>query len=221
MLQKSQPCIFWLVLIILTVIKSCPASYPDVTVTGTTTGGSVWGSSPYTDDSDIGKAAVHFGLIQPCQSAIIHKTTVGQLTSYTASTANGVTTSSWGSWCGITLSLVSIQNSDPNCASFNPSTCACTGCGAGYIFKTVDGQQKCIRDPADLIRDCSTYATLSGGGYECSTCNPSPNIAKYQFVTNGLLANRCLNTLTEYLQNCGTYSFISSVYACTNCATGY
>jgi len=84
----------------------CQTSYPDVTVTGALLG-SVWGSSPYTDDSNIGVAAVHAGLISVGEYAVIKKTSAGYLSSYTGSSQNGVTTSSWNSgFCGITLSRV-------------------------------------------------------------------------------------------------------------------
>lgn len=34
-----------------------------MTVTGSTTGGTVWGSNPYTIDSDMDRAALHAGIV--------------------------------------------------------------------------------------------------------------------------------------------------------------
>ena len=61
---------------------------------------SIWGSGVYTDDSSIGTAAVHLGLMtfQSGGSALI-EIRPGQ-DSYQGSTANGVSTESYGSWGG-------------------------------------------------------------------------------------------------------------------------
>ncbi len=61
---------------------------------------SIWGSGVYTDDSSIGSAAVHLGLMtfQTGGSALI-EIRPGQ-DSYQASTANGVSTEAYGSWGG-------------------------------------------------------------------------------------------------------------------------
>src|SRR5262249_8785682 len=84
---------------------TCPTSYPDVSVTGVTSGGTVWGSGPYTDDSNLAMAGVHAGLISVGQSATIHRTSTGSTNNYVASTRNGVTTSNWNTpWCGVNLS---------------------------------------------------------------------------------------------------------------------
>ncbi len=89
--------------------------YPDQTVKGSTSGSSVWGSNPYTDDSDFNKAAIHAGLISVGQTATIRKTSAGYLYNFVGSTSNGVTTSGWTSgWCGVTLSIVSTPTSLEN-----------------------------------------------------------------------------------------------------------
>ena len=60
----------------------CFADY-DTTVTGTT-GGSIWGSGPYTSDSVISSAAVHSGIITLGQTAIIRVRSEGNLSNYKA-----------------------------------------------------------------------------------------------------------------------------------------
>jgi hypothetical protein len=79
----------------------------DIQVTGSNTG-SVWGSGPYTDDSNIGTAAVHAGLISVGQSATIRVIARGTDSYFPGSTQNGVTTYGWfSSWGAIDLELVS------------------------------------------------------------------------------------------------------------------
>ena len=62
-----------------------------------TTGGSVWGSGPYTADSNICRAARHAGRIGPRGGTVTVRLLSGR-SSYGGSTANGVTTSNWGSY---------------------------------------------------------------------------------------------------------------------------
>jgi len=68
-------------------------------VTGSTSG-SVWGSGVYTDDSSVAVAAVHAGVVAPGQTAEVTINIQAGQSSYTASTANGVTSRSWNSWGG-------------------------------------------------------------------------------------------------------------------------
>jgi hypothetical protein len=59
--------------------------------------GPVWGSGPYTADSDLCRAARHAGAIGPA-GGLIHVTSAPGQNSYSGTTRNGVTTSSWGSY---------------------------------------------------------------------------------------------------------------------------
>jgi hypothetical protein len=60
--------------------------------------GSVWGSDIYTQDSSICRAAVHNGVITADEGGSVTAKAAPGCKSYTASTANGVTTSSWGEY---------------------------------------------------------------------------------------------------------------------------
>ena len=60
-------------------------------------GGSVWGSGPYTGDSHICTAAMHAGVIGASGGNVRLIDRPGQ-SSYAGSSANGVQTSSWGSY---------------------------------------------------------------------------------------------------------------------------
>ncbi len=80
--------------------------YPRRTVTGRLTGGTVWGTGPYTDDSDFNRAAVHAGLVAVGQTAVIEPYAISNYPSYSGSTQNGVSTSVWSTnWCGYSIRL--------------------------------------------------------------------------------------------------------------------
>lgn len=84
--------------------------YQSVSVTGKTNG-AVWGSGPYTDDSDLGVAAVHAGLIEVGQTATIEFYDIAYYQSFPGSSANGITTANWNSgWCGFNIRLITPTN---------------------------------------------------------------------------------------------------------------
>jgi len=64
-----------------------------------TSGGQVWGSGPYTDDSSLCRAAVHAGVVPVSGGAIRFQVTAG-LPGYQGSQRNGVSTSGYGAWHG-------------------------------------------------------------------------------------------------------------------------
>jgi len=105
---------------IFSIVASC-GPYSDQIIYGSTSGGIVWGSNPYTDDSDFNKAALHAGLISAGQTATIRKTSAGYLYNFTGSAFNGVTTLPWTTgWCGVTVSLVSLGTT-PSVAVTSPN----------------------------------------------------------------------------------------------------
>jgi len=58
--------------------------------------GAVWGSGPYTSDSNIGMAAVHAGVLEVGESGVVRVKFVPSPPAYQGTTANGVTTSNYG-----------------------------------------------------------------------------------------------------------------------------
>ena len=68
-------------------------------VTGRLTG-SVWGNGTYTDDSDLGTAAVHAGILRDGQQGIVRVTVLPGYNSYDSSTRNGVTSNTYATWQG-------------------------------------------------------------------------------------------------------------------------
>lgn len=69
-------------------------------VQGTVSGGTVWGSGVYTDDSHLGTAAVHAGLLKPGETGIVMVTMLPGQKSYSGASAHGVTSRNYGSWPG-------------------------------------------------------------------------------------------------------------------------
>ena len=63
-------------------------------------GGAVWGTDVYTDDSTVAAAAVHAGVLAAGETKTVTVTILAGQASYPASTRNGITSSSWGSWGG-------------------------------------------------------------------------------------------------------------------------
>jgi hypothetical protein len=66
-------------------------------VTGRTSGGSLWGTDYYTTDSSLALAAVHAGAIRNGESGVIKVTLYAGQKSYVGSVRNGVASSNWGS----------------------------------------------------------------------------------------------------------------------------
>jgi len=68
-------------------------------VTGSATG-MVWGTDVYTDDSSLGAAVVHAGLLAPGQTGVVTVQILGPYKGFDASTRNGVQSSDFGKWEG-------------------------------------------------------------------------------------------------------------------------
>ncbi len=71
----------------------------ELSVTGATSG-PVWGTDVYTDDSHVGRAAVHAGVLAPGETKTVTVSILPGQSSYAASSRNGVSSSSWGGWGG-------------------------------------------------------------------------------------------------------------------------
>ena len=69
------------------------------TLTGSTSG-SLWGTTIYTDDSNVAVAAVHAGFVTAGQISIVTVIILPGQSSYTSTTQHGITSTSYGSWSG-------------------------------------------------------------------------------------------------------------------------
>lgn len=87
-------------------VPLCPGAYHDAgkgwsstcrCADGSGNGGSVWGSGPYTTDSNLCRAARHAGVIG-AGGGLVRVTSAPGQASYTGSRRNGVETLNWGSY---------------------------------------------------------------------------------------------------------------------------
>lgn len=103
---------------------SCPAARGNT--------GSVWGSGPYTADSDVCSAARHAGAISEEGGPIMVSAELGQA-AYQGGSQNGVNTSSWGSYdqsFGVAAVKAKLTTSADGACTTMPSgadtyTCSC------------------------------------------------------------------------------------------------
>ena len=136
----------------------CPAtgvSQGEITVTGTT-GGSVFGSGPYTLNSDIDTAAVHAGLITPGTTAVIVKKSASpdRISNFPGSTRNGVTSlASSNTFTGVIDELEIVEPGPLGSTSIDVTPLNVSGSGADIAVTT---------NSSGLINDTIIY----GGGSE-------------------------------------------------------
>jgi hypothetical protein len=78
-------------------------------VTGRATGGAVWGSDIYTDDSALSVAAVHAGALKDGQEGIVKVTILKHEGTYDSTTRNGVTTAAFGTYPGSSFRVEAVN----------------------------------------------------------------------------------------------------------------
>lgn len=138
---------------------------------GGDTGGAVWGSNPYTSDSDVCTAATHAG-VNGNKGGLVHVVPMGGQDSYPGSTANGVTTREWGSYgASFTFQpespfILQLDNAaaDGVCSTF-PTGAAihtCT-CGPGPYTGSVWGNGPYTSD-SDLCTAARHSGVIGDGG---------------------------------------------------------
>ena len=138
--------------------------YRAFTVTGTT-GGTIWGSGPYTDDSAFAAAAVHAGLIEVGQTAVIEPYAVDNYLWYNASYANGVHTNDWhSSWCGYQIKLL---------GSPTPTTSTTTTSTTTSTTSTTEPEVPVIPEPeVPVIPEPETTTTTTAVPVTTTTTEP-------------------------------------------------
>ncbi len=82
---------------VLETFRQQPTTVVYVTLTGAT-GGSVWGSGPYTFDSNLAAAAVHAGVLAIGATGTVKVTVLDGQASYSGSLRNGISSSSYGAF---------------------------------------------------------------------------------------------------------------------------
>ena len=143
--------------------------------------GSVWGGADgiYTDDSAIGKAAVHAGLLRVGEQGVVKITILPGAQRYLGSTRNGITTNHYGSFAGSFRFESAAASGNRGIVSHNPvvvgnnrpsggTTQTSTGTtqSVGGTTQTATGSDY-LSDPGNLIKfrknSGSTYSILITG----------------------------------------------------------
>ena len=88
--------------------------------------GSLWGTDVYTDDSTLGLAAVHAGVVSVGQTKNVVVTVLAGQSSYSGTSRNGVTSSGYGAWQGSFRIAPA-----PSSGSTTANTCNVVPCAAG------------------------------------------------------------------------------------------
>ena len=100
------------------------------------TGGIVYGSNPYTTDSNWNVAAVHAGLVSVGESAVIQKILPAADTNFPGSVSNGVTTlSKTSNSCGVVITR-STGTLSGVCTATNVKTIFYPSAGSAFSFTT-------------------------------------------------------------------------------------
>jgi subtilisin-like proprotein convertase family protein len=84
----------------MTAYRSNVGTVYSMTLTGSNSGGLIWGTNVYTDDSRLSMAAVHAGVLTNGQTGIVYVEMMPGQSSYAASAQNGVTSNPWAAWGG-------------------------------------------------------------------------------------------------------------------------
>ncbi|MEN9865281.1 MAG: hypothetical protein RL748_871, partial [Pseudomonadota bacterium] len=194
----------------------------------------------YTSDSNIPKALVHSGLLQPGQSARVKITVLGALPYFTGTTANGLTTASYpASWCGMQLALdapptisashspnplVAGQAFTMNWRSTNASTISYTCSNGGGLVLSGSSPNATGTVNASALAGwvsdapvCSWTATGSGGASanyrdSLSTVTPPPTAP----VINSVIRSPATMTAgSPFTVSWNTSNASNMAYACT------
>lgn len=156
--------------------------------TGSETG-SVWGSGPYTADSNICVAARHAGAVGTSGGTVTSYGIAGQA-SYAGTSANGVTTSNWGSYGASFVfrasgagTTVPGGQATAACGAFpggsGPYVCGCTGSETGSVWGsgpyTADSNLCVAARHAGMIGPSGGTITVLGIGGQSAYSGSSAN----------------------------------------------
>jgi hypothetical protein len=135
----------------LNLLPGVPSVYE---VTGSSSGSEVWGSNPYTNNSDWNRAAVHAGIVSVGETANIRFYSPLDYNVYTGSNLNGINTLDYGSFCGVYIrregdDLSGVADATNLKSYFKPAPLS------GYRFTTSASGSTYIKAPIFAMRDLS------------------------------------------------------------------
>lgn len=170
--------------------------------------GTVWGSGPYTIDSAPGQVAKHSGAMTVCQTGVLSRTALGLLTGYVGSSSNLVNSQNYaGSFCGMSVSLVSLSNAGSTCFCTGYSGSLCTGCDIGFTLEpTVAALPICVPN-ANYDSNCISY-THTCKMYRCTTC--AAGYTAVNIESGAGSPKRCMSASAGLIRDCLIYQVTSA-----------
>ena len=142
----------------------------EVNVTGSING-SIWGTGIYTYDSDIATAAVHNGNLQDGISGTVYIEIIPVINNHVASTANGVTSMSYGAWGNISYQFVPQPQSTPSSCTGSVETFTIT-VNPTPTVDAITSQVVCENTSTAAVAFTSTF-NVSGTTYDWTNDNTS------------------------------------------------
>ena len=175
----------------VTALPGNPGTEITVTCPANCTGGSVWGTSPYTDDSSVCTAAIHAGALTAAGGTTTIAIVPGQST-YPSGYANGVTTSSWGSWGrGFVFQTAAVQltcGQNAQSLAGDPGRTYLVNCPANCTSSTIWGASVYSDDSAVCTAAIHAGVLTAAGGRTVVTI--APGQASYPATTsNGVTSS--------------------------------
>jgi hypothetical protein len=145
------------------------------------TASTVWGSGPYTDDSSLCTAAVHAGVITLASGGLVTIEVRAGESSYASSTANGITTTSYGSWtCSFAIVGSKLDGGVPDAA---PPT-------ATWSTTAKDHECKIGESFKYTCPGSGTASSVWGSGpytHDSSICTAAVHAGKITLATGGAI----------------------------------
>ncbi len=180
-----------------------------------TTGGTIWGGNNiYTNDSKISKAAVHAGILADNTTGQVYLKLLSGATSYPSTTANGITSSSWGAY-SYSYQFVSAPSNNTTAitakgiaygTSPNPTTAnsiASAGTGSGDFSANLTGLT-----PGTTYYARAYATNTSGTYYGAQVSFTTPDVT----LTNmsKIFGDPNFNIINPTSPSAGSYAYSSS-----------
>jgi hypothetical protein len=175
----------------VTSLAGDPGTELTITCPANCTSGSVWGTSPYTDDSSVCVAAIHAGALTAAGGTTTIAIVPGQ-DSYPSGSANGVTTSQWGSWGrGFVFQSAAVQltcSQNAQTLAGDPGRTYLVNCPASCTSSTIWGASVYSDDSAVCTAAIHAGVLTAAGGQTVVTI--APGQASYSATTaNGVTSS--------------------------------
>ncbi len=140
--------------------------------------GSVWGTDVYSDDSNICRAAVHYGFIGESGGSVTFQITQGA-DGYAPSNRNGVQSSSWGAWAGSFVFASGAADCPPDATGLRGTSaslrcyCSAAATGPGDVWGTM-----VYTDDSNICR-AAVHAGVIGWDGGIVVVRPLPGQSSY------------------------------------------